>query len=34
MGKYDKLIKENLAYLVPSLARRMGIDLVRGRPKS
>ncbi len=31
MGKYDKLIKENLRYLVPSLARRMGIDLVRGR---
>ena len=31
MGKYDKLIKENLKYLVPSLARRMGIDLGRGR---
>ena len=31
MGKYDKLIKENLRYLVPSLARRIGIDLVRGR---
>jgi hypothetical protein len=31
MGKYDKLIKENLKYLVPSLARRMGIDLSRGR---
>jgi hypothetical protein len=31
MGKYDKLIKENLKYLVPSLARRMGINLTRGR---
>ena len=31
MGKYDKLLKENLKHLVPSLARRMGIDLTRGR---
>jgi hypothetical protein len=31
MGKYDKLIKENLQHVLPSLARRMGIDLGRGR---
>lgn len=31
MGKYDKLIKENLAYLIAPLALRIGIDLERGR---
>ena len=31
MGKYDKLIKENLAYIIAPLALRIGIDLERGR---
>lgn len=31
MGKYDKLIKENLASIIAPLSRRMGIDLERGR---
>lgn len=31
MGKYDKLIKENLAYIIAPLSRRIGIDLDRGR---
>ncbi len=31
MGKYDKLIKENLSYLVKSFAERMGIGLQNER---
>ena len=30
MGKYDKLIKENLSHVIGSLSNRMGINLERG----
>ena len=31
MGKYDKLIKESLSYLIKPFAKRVGIDLKNKR---